>query len=104
MQSKVIACGAGFAGDRVEPAVALAASGQVEAVALECLAERTIVPGLRARSADPDKGFDPRLDRRLRPLLPVAYANGCKVLSNICLLYTSPSPRDVEESRMPSSA
>ena len=26
------------------------------------------------------------------------------VLSYICLLYTSPSPRDVEESRMPSSA
>ena len=25
-------------------------------------------------------------------------------LSWICLLYTSPSPRDVEESRMPSSA
>ena len=26
------------------------------------------------------------------------------VISNDCLLYTSPSPRDVEESRMPSSA
>ena len=25
-------------------------------------------------------------------------------LDNVCLLYTSPSPRDVEESRMPSSA
>ena len=25
-------------------------------------------------------------------------------LKKICLLYTSPSPRDVEESRMPSSA
>ena len=25
-------------------------------------------------------------------------------LAKICLLYTSPSPRDVEESRMPSSA
>ena len=25
-------------------------------------------------------------------------------LHNLCLLYTSPSPRDVEESRMPSSA
>ena len=25
-------------------------------------------------------------------------------LANACLLYTSPSPRDVEESRMPSSA
>ena len=27
-----------------------------------------------------------------------------KTLPHICLLYTSPSPRDVEESRMPSSA
>ena len=27
-----------------------------------------------------------------------------EVLVNGCLLYTSPSPRDVEESRMPSSA
>ena len=26
------------------------------------------------------------------------------VLDKLCLLYTSPSPRDVEESRMPSSA
>ena len=28
----------------------------------------------------------------------------CDVSSDACLLYTSPSPRDVEESRMPSSA
>ena len=27
-----------------------------------------------------------------------------KMDDNVCLLYTSPSPRDVEESRMPSSA
>ena len=27
-----------------------------------------------------------------------------EVISSTCLLYTSPSPRDVEESRMPSSA
>ncbi|VDG23795.1 hypothetical protein MUDAN_IGPPGNFN_03637 [Lactiplantibacillus mudanjiangensis] len=26
------------------------------------------------------------------------------LIMGICLLYTSPSPRDVEESRMPSSA
>ena len=31
-------------------------------------------------------------------------AHGFMVLSLACLLYTSPSPRDVEESRMPSSA
>ena len=34
---------------------------------------------------------------------PVVVVEGSK-LSNLCLLYTSPSPRDVEESRMPSSA
>ena len=32
------------------------------------------------------------------------YANGVPGLCTLCLLYTSPSPRDVEESRMPSSA
>ena len=30
--------------------------------------------------------------------------NGERIPLTICLLYTSPSPRDVEESRMPSSA
>ena len=31
-------------------------------------------------------------------------ANGKPVKSSYCLLYTSPSPRDAHESRMPSSA
>ena len=30
--------------------------------------------------------------------------NSYDLKNSICLLYTSPSPRDVEESRMPSSA
>ena len=32
------------------------------------------------------------------------FSNMKDTLDKICLLYTSPSPRDVEESRMPSSA
>ena len=32
------------------------------------------------------------------------YLHGIAERANDCLLYTSPSPRDVEESRMPSSA
>ena len=39
-----------------------------------------------------EKGFDTLVQSTI---------NG---LNGICLLYTSPSPRDVEESRMPSSA
>ena len=37
--------------------------------------------------------------------LGVTMINGSDAIDNVnCLLYTSPSPRDVEESRMPSSA
>ena len=32
------------------------------------------------------------------------YPNDKIIVADACLLYTSPSPRDVEESRMPSSA
>ena len=48
---------------------------------------------------------------KYRAIASGAIANGKPVVVNsagtvsvVCLLYTSPSPRDVEESRMPSSA
>ena len=78
-----IGAGAGFAGDRVDPAVALAASGEVDAVVLECLAERTLLPAIKARAENPQAGFDPRLRRRLTPLLPAAHANRCRIVSNL---------------------
>jgi hypothetical protein len=51
-------------------------------VVLECLAERTLVPAIRARRDNPQAGFDPRIGRRLRALLPVARQNGCRIVSN----------------------
>ena len=78
-----VGAGAGFAGDRIDPAVALAASGQIDTVVLECLAERTLVPAIKARAEDAQAGFDPRLRRRLTPLLPVAVANRCRIVSNL---------------------
>ena len=80
---RVVGCGAGFAGDRIDPAVLIAKSGQAHAIALECLAERTLVPGLRARRTDPEAGHDPRLVRRLTPLLPVARTANCRIISNL---------------------
>jgi hypothetical protein len=77
-----IGAGAGFAGDRIEPAVRMAESGEVDAIALECLAERTLVNALRVREANADAGFDPRLARRLRPLLPHA-ARGLRIVTNL---------------------
>lgn len=78
-----IGAGAGFAGDRIDPAVALAASGEVDAVVLECLAERTLVPGIKARAENVNAGADPRLRRRLSPLLPAAHRTGCRIVSNL---------------------
>lgn len=75
--------GAGFAGDRIEPAVELAASGEVDTVALECLAERTLLPAIKARNANPAMGYDPRLKRRLEPLLPAAWSRRCRIVSNL---------------------
>ena len=78
----VLGAGAGFSGDRIDPAVVLARSG-VDAVVLECLAERTLVPAIRARRENPQAGFDSRLQRRLTPLLPVAREKGCRIVSNL---------------------
>jgi hypothetical protein len=77
-----IGAGAGFAGDRIEPAVQMAESGEVDAIALECLAERTLVNALRVRETSSDRGYDPRLARRFRPLLPFV-ARGCRVITNL---------------------
>ena len=53
---------------------------------------------------DEDK---PITRRRVGRVIPLGYKvseENDKILIQICLLYTSPSPRDVEETRMPSSA
>jgi hypothetical protein len=65
-----IGSGAGFAGDRYEPAELLAAYGQLDALAFECLAERTIGLAQRARLAGESEGFDRRILRRLGGTLP----------------------------------
>ncbi|MFM8546051.1 MAG: acyclic terpene utilization AtuA family protein [Betaproteobacteria bacterium] len=78
-----VGAGAGFAGDRIDPAVRLAGSGEIDAIALECLAERTLLPALKARAQDARSGFDPRLRRRLTPLLPVARSHGVRIISNL---------------------
>ena len=81
--SRTIGCGAGFAGDRTDAAITLVERSAINAIGLECLAERTLVPGLRARLLDPNQGADPRLRRRLARLLGPAYESQCRVISNL---------------------
>lgn len=78
-----IGSGAGFAGDRIAPAVDLVRDGQLDDLVLECLAERTIALGQRRRRADPTTGHDDRTSRRLRALLPEALPRGTRIVSNL---------------------
>ena len=61
-----IGCGAGYSGDRIEPAVELAERGELDYLVFECLAERTIALAQQARARDPHGGYDPLLVRRMR--------------------------------------
>ena len=78
-----IGSGAGFSGDRLDAAVTLVERGELDFVALECLAERTIALAQLRRRRDPASGFDPRLARRLEPLLPLLRSRGVRLLSNL---------------------
>ena len=57
-----IGCGAGFQGDRLEPALVLAEHGRLDYLMLECLAERTIALAQLRRLNDPAAGYDSLLD------------------------------------------
>ena len=78
-----IGCGAGFAGDRIDPAVDLARRGRLDFLAFECLAERTLAYGHLARLADPGKGYDPRMERRLGAVLQACVDNRTVIVTNM---------------------
>ncbi|WP_329742137.1 acyclic terpene utilization AtuA family protein [Dyella sp. A6] len=62
--------GAGYSGDRIEPAVELAEYGNIDYLIFECLAERTIAQAQMERLHYPERGFDPLLEERMRRVLP----------------------------------
>lgn len=78
-----IGCGAGFSGDRLEPAVVLAEKANLDYLVLECLAERTIALAQKRKRADPLTGYDPFLERRLEALLPIIVKNNIKLITNM---------------------
>ena len=78
-----IGCGAGYSGDRIEPAVELVERGDLDAIVFECLAERTIALAQQAKAADPGAGFDPRLEDRMDAVLAKAHARGVRIVTNM---------------------
>ena len=83
MKTVRIGSGAGYSGDRIEPAVELAEHGGISYLGFECLAERTIALAQQARLADPDAGYDPLLGARMQAVLPVSVPRGIRIITNM---------------------
>lgn len=78
-----IGSGAGYAGDRIEPAVELAKKGQLDYLVFECLAERTIAIGQKQKQQDAKKGYNELLEARMRAVLPSCYENNVRIVTNM---------------------
>lgn len=83
MKTIRIGTGAGYSGDRIEPAVELAEKGGIQYLVFECLAERTIAIAQQSKLRDPQLGYDPLLAARMRAVLPACRKNGVKIVTNM---------------------
>lgn len=84
MKEKIrIGSGAGFAGDRLDPAVILAEKGALDYLVLECLAERTIALANQRKLHNPNLGYDLLLERRMELLLPYLVKNNITLITNM---------------------
>ena len=83
LRSIRIGSGAGYSGDRIEPALELAEKGDIQYLVFECLGERTVALAQQARMKNPDSGYDPLLEERMRAVLPVCAAKAIKLVTNM---------------------
>jgi hypothetical protein len=78
-----IGSGAGFGGDRLEPALDLMEKGHLDYILFECLAERTIALAQERKLKRPDQGYNELLEYRMTKVLPLAARNKIKVITNM---------------------
>ncbi|PTR48244.1 acyclic terpene utilization AtuA family protein [Geobacillus thermodenitrificans] len=78
-----IGAGAGFSGDRLEPAAILVEKGQLDYLVLESLAERTIALAQKQKWKNPSRGYDPLLEKRMELLLPLIVKHRVRLITNM---------------------
>jgi hypothetical protein len=83
MRTIRIGSGAGYSGDRIEPAIELAEKGDIDYLVFECLGERTVALAQQARMKNPDGGYDPLLEERMRAVLPLCATKSIKIVTNM---------------------
>lgn len=83
MKTIRIGSGAGYAGDRLEPALELIEHGSIDYICFECLAERTIAIAQMAKLNDPSKGYNELLRYRMEQVIPLSRRHQVKVITNM---------------------
>lgn len=83
MKTIRIGAGAGYSGDRIDPAIELAEKGFLSYLVFECLAERTIALAQKARLLNPSSGYDPLLEERMEAVLPLCARQRIRIISNM---------------------
>lgn len=78
-----IGSGAGYAGDRIEPALDLIKYGNLDYIMFECLAERTIAIAQQEKLNDPTKGYNNLLEYRFERILPLLFDHKVKIITNM---------------------
>lgn len=78
-----IGSGAGYAGDRIAPALVLAEKGNLDYLVFECLAERTIAAAQMQKQNNPELGYNDMLAERFQKLLPIMQRKHFRVITNM---------------------
>jgi hypothetical protein len=82
MEQIRLGAGAGFAGDRIDPAVELAQYADLDYLIFECLGERTVAAGQARRRGDARAGYDPLLVARIAAVIEHTLAAGTTIITN----------------------
>ena len=83
MKTIRVASGAGYAGDRVEPALDIIRMGNADYIIFECLAERTIALAQKDKLENPLAGYNPYLEYRMERVMPLLREHPIKIVTNM---------------------
>lgn len=79
-----IGCGSGGCTyERLEPTEELLKKGDIDYLVFECLAERTIADAQMEKLRDPNMGYNPQLEERMRRFMALALEKKTKIISNM---------------------
>ena len=75
--------GSACPGERLEPAVELVESGDIDYIVFDSLSESEILAFERHKLSHPDQGYDLYTERRLTAILPGCVRNDIKIIGNM---------------------